>query len=527
MKSIHKIRLKGGFYTNQIDIALSESDDHRLSLIYGSNGTGKSSISSAIHEYKNKPNFDDIETFEVISLLDKSNNELLHTVDDREKMWVYNEDYLQSNITWNEDYLGSIIMFGEQTKIDDELKETNFKIEELKRKIELIAIEKYDASKGPYSLKEAKKVVFDTLRTNWATRDKDIRGMNRNTSVNDKTLNDIVSLKKPLQSLVQLRSEFTLRYEEYKIIDSQTEKIDEILIPKIDFNKDRKIVDLLGTKIEKPLGSEIEEQLYALIESEQNNYIHESFRYFSEQNESVCPFCLQDLNSEYKNKLIKSIKNVLNKDVNDHIKNLNALRVNHLDFNLDYLLEFDSNRVKKIYEVLNDYNDVVAKLNDLLTKKEKNVFNPIVIKNNMLNELFDQLQHEIILLNKKISDFNAKVEAIERLKFNLIEINKKMAYHEIYDFYSTYKSLEDNKLSEEKNLFEYNESLNKFYRLVQDLNAKKSNVDIALGDINRNLYQIFAGKNRLQLKLDSKSNYRVISRDRKVKLKDLSTGEKI
>lgn len=144
----------------------------------------------------------------------------------------------------------------------------------------------------------------------------------------------------------------------------------------------------------------------------------------------------------------------------------------------------------------------------------------------MINVCGNTLNQKIVALNEEIDKFNKKVDEIDDLKLNIIDLNKKMAYLEIETSYSTFVSLQKNKLNDEKSIDKMNQNLAIMKSKVFELNAKKGNVDIALDDINQHLFKIFAGKNRLKLELDEKSNYRVISRKRKIKLKRLSAGEK-
>lgn len=527
MKSIAKIRLKGGFYNNLIDIDLSKSDNQRLSVIYGTNGSGKSSISSAIREYKDSLTLDpNKKVYEHVSFLNSVNHELNHSQENKEKMWVYNDEYLDDNIRWNEDYLGSIVMFGEQTQIDDELKEINEQIKKIKDDCSLINIEKYEATKGPYSLKKAKSSVIEILRNNWANRDKNIRGMSRNTSVNDQVIQDIVNEKRPNQTLVQLKSEYEKSYVEYQSIDSNTEKIAKISISDIQSEKEDMLTNLLEFKIAKPEGNELEDKLYKLIESGVDNYVDASYKHFYEHDESECPYCLQILNPAYKHELIGSIKNVLNQDVKNHIFDLELSKIEYLDIDLEYLRSFDNEKVTEILLIQKEYNDIVVGLNNLVDKKIRNVFEPLLVEEKILSDLGNALHKKISALNEEIDQFNKRIDEIDDLKLNVLDLSKKIAYLEIEKSYASLLSLQNQKFEEEKRIIENNKNLATMKTKVAELNAKKGNVDIALDDINKNLFKIFAGKNRLQLELDDKSNYRVISRKRSIKLKRLSAGEK-
>lgn len=48
---LKKIKFKGGFFTEETELELFMRED-RISLLYGKNGSGKSTISKAVHKAK-------------------------------------------------------------------------------------------------------------------------------------------------------------------------------------------------------------------------------------------------------------------------------------------------------------------------------------------------------------------------------------------------------------------------------------------------------------------------------------------
>ncbi len=119
---------------NQTTIKFSNSGDsfftneslkllpYRFNILYGRNGSGKSSISRAIAAYVSDLS------------IESPNIEFDNPLDDEDKkhVFVFNEDYIEKNIKVEQDGLAPIIMLGEQVELDDAIKESEKRLSKIK-----------------------------------------------------------------------------------------------------------------------------------------------------------------------------------------------------------------------------------------------------------------------------------------------------------------------------------------------------------------------------------------------------------
>ena len=91
---LKKVKCKGGFFADETQLELFAKED-RLSLIYGKNGSGKSTIAKVISKAKG----DLIEEITDATLYD--HEDMVYT--DVQSIHVFNEDYINSRVQQMED----------------------------------------------------------------------------------------------------------------------------------------------------------------------------------------------------------------------------------------------------------------------------------------------------------------------------------------------------------------------------------------------------------------------------------------
>lgn len=114
-----------------------------------------------------------------------------------------------------------------------------------------------------------------------------------------------------------------------------------------------------------------------------------------------------------------------------------------------------------------------------------------------------------------------KKNAIRELK----KINDKLAQRENEERYKNLLELEKLQEDAAENMTLSIQKLNEKTVLIQNLNAEKKNIKFAASKMNRYLAYIFLAHDRLKLVVDN-GHYAVEVRGHRIKLKDLSEGEK-
>ena len=199
LEQIKTIQLKGGPFTEHTSLELLPS---RLNLLYGRNGSGKSTIAKCIKRLGKEDDGSGY-TAETAQLLSE---------DALQKVYVFDEDFVSDNLRMeNEEGLNSIVMLGEQVGLDERLKELQSQQTEHKsRQAQLLKeLDSYNDKNNPNSPLWYKNEIFKKLRADggWADIDKKIRGNQIKTAVTDEIFKELLDLKVS-RSLEDLQKEF-------------------------------------------------------------------------------------------------------------------------------------------------------------------------------------------------------------------------------------------------------------------------------------------------------------------------------
>lgn len=172
--SIHGVHMCSGIFSKGFDIDLfntSGNKPHRASVLFGHNGSGKSTIAGEI---------DRISKSESNGYLYGENGRILNLGDEELRhIRVFDEKYVETKTRFKSDGLESIVMLGKQVEtadaietIDKNIEETGVKITELQKQI-------YELEDGEDSVNKLKeKAKKDIEGGGWRNRGKAIRGTN-------------------------------------------------------------------------------------------------------------------------------------------------------------------------------------------------------------------------------------------------------------------------------------------------------------------------------------------------------------
>ena len=129
IKQIASLAVKGHCFFDEKVFHFFPKTDVRLSLVYGANGSGKSTISRAFQTLTQEANSD-------ISarVLDANENEIALA---SSTISVFNEDYIDANVKIDDDGLGSIVLLGEQVELQTQINTAQAQVDEEKRKLDV------------------------------------------------------------------------------------------------------------------------------------------------------------------------------------------------------------------------------------------------------------------------------------------------------------------------------------------------------------------------------------------------------
>ena len=401
---IKGINIKGRCFKTDTSLLFYQQLDDRVSIIYGKNGSGKSTISEGIANLSHPGTASDIVTY----FIDSNKQEL--SLNEDSNVFVFNENYIDENVKIDDDGLGTIVLLGGQIDLQSEIDLQEECIKNLTDGYNniLSEYEKYQDKSNPLSPDYHKNRITRVLKQEggWAETDSQIKGNKIKSQVTDSIIKEIGTLSVK-DNLAVLEKKFgELQDLLYKVSDSSVSYPDEIKEVTVDQNLETFITDLLAIKIDKPILSKREQLILSAIQEGSQSRIESARSDFSQKEIKVCPYCYQSVNDEYKHKLVESINKVLNKDVDEHKAQLASVNFPIISFDYDVLSILDSDLSKNVLLHQDICIKTIEQYKELINKKIGSIYNPIII--------------EPIGLMEKIKELNTTIKLLEekRLKYN-------------------------------------------------------------------------------------------------------------
>ena len=335
LKDISSIKITGvNFNGDKLPLFNKNGQQHRVSLLYGKNGSGKSTISRALHKASGKEET----TIVDVELLDVAESSIELNENEKKQIFVFNEDFVDDNIRIDEEGLETIVILGEQKEIQKKIDEIT-KQQTVQQKLydsQKKECDKYTDRDNILSPLYYQQEMITTLKTRWAEYDRKIKDNRRATAVNEVTYERFITRTPNLS-----RDDLLKKYKD-GVLDYENSKAGKTVINasiKTDYNfnfDDDKFIKILAQKIEQPILSEREKFILSLLKEKGSDYVASINEYFAEQKHSICPFCIQPVASEYREKLCDSVEKILSKVADEHKHDLLKFKLQPLaiDFNL-------------------------------------------------------------------------------------------------------------------------------------------------------------------------------------------------
>lgn len=525
IEDIYKIQFKGAAFTQETILPFFDRESERISIIYGRNGSGKSTVSKAIL----KAAGEDVDGIESAVFLSSDNSSVNFENTNEKSVYVFNEQYIVDNVKLKKEGLDTIIMLGKQVDLDIQI----FKAEE--EKLNLLKIQddlntEYKDYGNPnliispqYHMNKIRNSL--TGDTNWAGRANIIKGGKRNASVTKEVV-EFLTENKPNDSLEILQLEYDKKFNQLKQAQIGIGKITTpVTVNNLEEINESRIIQLLTQKIEKPQLTEREQYLLSLLNTEKGNKLDEMKEFFSDSGAKRCPFCLQEISVEYRENFFQSISRVLSRIVEEHKINLAKCKINEIFFDTVPFEVVDKELLKQCGEQVTLINTKITEVNNLLQKKMDNPYEAITLLKLEINDEITKLCSLLDDLQRKIAVYNRPFENVALLQEELLEINNHIAYYQIKDDYDAYIRQTKEEEEKDKQIKQVESELKIANELINKLKAQKESVNIAVDIINKNLKYVFFSSNKLEIKVEN-GTYKLLSSGSRVSPQEISLGER-
>ena len=525
IKDILGLKIEGRNFSDSENLGLfnSEKGYVKATLLYGRNGAGKSTIAKAVRLIRGNADDKDMSA----NFYNRDNEKV--TLSGTDNIFVFDEKFVEENVRIEGD-LESIAILGKQVDLTQEIEEVKKKLDEARKLVESRdrEFQEYTDKKNPKAPQFYRDSMREILRGDggWAGRDRKIKNNKTNTPVKDDTYKKIIE-HKPEKQQEELWADFKSNMEKLKIArDGGNKIVEEIPSVPEAYGQDTVAYanKLIKEKIEKPGLSDREKLLLDLVTGGKSVELQERERYLSNENNTFCPYCLQDLTVDYKEKLVRQIQKVLTDKVKSHQVRLKELKYNKLEFDLSFFSALNS--YQQCDELLKKINDIIDTNNEIIQKKIDNPYVPLNDKDiSNVARLIKKLNTKLDNLKKEKDIHNTKVGDIEGYKNTLTDINEQLAYYEIIKDCEQFKIQKIEYDKAKKCLDEAKNDEDKQDKLLKQLDEERKNTRIAIEVINAFLEYIFFTENRLAIKSDG-DGYKVLSNGRMVPPQQISVGER-
>lgn len=293
-------------------------------------------------------------------------------------------------------------------------------------------------------------------------------------------------------------------------------------LPPVD---EKNINALLLKKVERPELTDRENRMVQLISDGKSDSLKNIRAVFTDPEVSECPFCYQPVTQNYKEHLIESIKAAFNRDVEEHIQELDNAHVNPLDIDFSAYHAADKALCDECRAQLNILNDIISKCNINLEQKKEAPFSPFGLSDIGLDDAYHLLSASIQSLKIKIQNYNQSISNITNIQSQLNKLNDEIAFYEIQPFYTLYLQKNSDEKKAGETVVHANKECERITRQIETLEQKKEQITIAVDIINSHLRYIFLDKDRLEIKCQD-NKYVIKSRGRSVRPDAISVGER-
>jgi wobble nucleotide-excising tRNase len=500
----------------------NNSKSCRFALIYGENGSGKTTIARSFSSIGNNPK---------VYLL--SNGKRI-SIDNNEDICVFSEDYVDKMIKLKENGLDTIILLDNQVDLSNQIENCNAEISATKEKIDKLdsEISKYQNVNDANSPEFWKKKIEVKLKEDdgWAYRDgRIIKGNSINTAVTDVVIRRLATLKSNI-SAKDANDEYLEKYKLY--LNAEKGQKIEVAIPEFKINLNfETIKELLNNSPAKPQLSQREK---ALLDALGIRVIKNAQDYLKTVKDGAyCEYCLQQITGEYKKDRLQKIDEILNDEVGKYTAKIENSKLENFQLEIpdnvqqlypDLVIEIERNK-KKVALAIEDFDKI-------LQHKLDNIFDSIDFEsyvsqwNCLLNSVKD-LNESLKKLKSQVVDYNSIVDSRTEILEEMRKLSDIIAHYQIISDWTQYniqiKALR--KLEAQKS--EENTKITTLSNNLNDLVAQRKSIKIAADAINRDLAYIYGNKDRFGIELSKDDQlYHLLSYGKEVEPKKISVGER-
>lgn len=531
-ENFKKITITGGCFEASTTLDLFNDNKQCLSIVYGRNGSGKTTIAKAIRQLVNKDT--ELPTEEGYMAFTVS-TEATIPEDKKCSVFIFDEDFVRENVRTKGTGLETIVMMGEQVDLDTQI---TIKIQE-KKAIESKIVEqktlKENFTKGTDTSSPLYfyNKIRDKLREDggWADVDRDVKGNSVKSRVTEDLIKRLILLDAPVVSEEALR----VQLKEDLALYLQTEDTQPIVWNLIKLNIPETldgIKILLEKIVEKPTLSEREQRLLNFLQTHSEYHLQDTAR-MAEERWPFCPLCLRKINDDNIEHISITLKNILNKESEVYSKELDNNLASFGDVE-QILPVFPANindrEILKAQRAMEELNRAILKVRNKITLRKQDVYGVINVAFNQ--EVLDSYIRHLAnywdamkKLEKCVVTFNQSVNERTKLRAKVLRENEQLAKKRLMALLEGYQRATKAYNDCENELSKLEADNARIESEIKDLKSQIERTDIAQDYINEELQYVFYSGTKVKL-VAGDGCYKLKINGRNVPPKKISVGER-
>lgn len=531
-EKLKNITIKGGYFEQPATFTLFK-EKQPISIIYGRNGSGKTTIAKAIRQLVGKDTEQPIDEGYVCYSV---STDAAILDDKKASVFIFDEEFVRENVRTKGSGLETIVMMGEQVELDSQITCKNEEKIAVEKKIEeqTILQANFENEKDSSSPKYFFDKIRDRLREDggWADIDRDVKGNSVKSRVTDDLVSRLVSMEESTKTeeelKTQLKADMAL-YMKSKNAQTIVWKPSRLMLPET-LNE---VKALLERQIENPVLSEREHRLLAFLQKHSEYNSVETTRQITEEKWPFCPLCLREMGDKDYQDISATLRLILNRESEIYREELDKAMNVFADITTDLpvfpnkLNEKEYTEAQLAIEIL---NKVVVAIRNKIIQRKRDLYG--VVTEAFNNEILDGYSFNLTRYRDSLRDlencvdtFNKSVNEREKLKKKIQQENELLAKKQLTTLLDGYKKATIAYATCKATISKLTANKEQLVSEIKSLKAQMERTDIAKDYINEELQYVFFSDTRVALEAGD-GCYKLKINGRNVPPKKISVGER-
>ena len=408
--------------------------NNRVALLYGKNGSGKSTIAQGFREYR------DLSESRTVTLEPRKDSSCISIPPSEKpsKIFIFDEEYISSRVKIKDSGLDAIVLFGDQVTLEEQINETQRLIDSQNTEISQSEGEfsrftnNSDVNCPDYWISQ----IRDKLREadGWAETGSKIKRQRQNLSVTDLEIERIGNIS-PTKSYIDSKDELAQRYLQFSAAGTAATPLSTtVMMITILGDIGQNTKSLLERVVYRPQLTDRETQLLQLfgIAGAAN-----ARTFISNERNGICDKCFQPIGEDYRIMVLGEIECILNRDVEEFKGELEKLLLSEIPI-ATYQSYRDLPSYARVRDCLDDYNKAVVSHNILVQAKIDNPFEIMEYDDSIgMMTACDATNQALTALEVDRINFNRIVNERPSVMNELLALNDSIAHYAIESMYTS------------------------------------------------------------------------------------------